>query len=147
MEKKIDISYHFLTNFVENEKIEEGNLLSVTNNGFYSFDYHLGKCGVVSFKTLERSRNHTFYPHIEEDAEDEDDVSVEEDEDLIETKYSNGTNEVVKIFNQKCVICYERDSDYAFTQCGHQCICEQFCQNKGDISIIKCVVCITYKKE
>ena len=34
----------------------------------------------------------------------------EENEDLIETNYCNGTNEVVKIFNQRCVLCYEKDS-------------------------------------
>ena len=68
---------------------------------------------------------------------------AEEKEDLIETIYTNGNNEVVKIFNQKCVICLERDSEYAFTQCGHQCICEQYYQNKGDNDILKCVVCRT----
>ena len=68
---------------------------------------------------LERSQIHTFYPHIEKDAEDEVDVLVEEDEE----SYCDGTNEVVKIFNQKCVICNERDADYAFRQCGHHCIC------------------------
>ena len=70
-------------------------------------------------------------------------VEVEEDDDLIETQYLNGNNEKVKIFNQKCVICYERASVYAFRQCGHQCICEQGYQNKGDIDILKCVVCRT----
>ena len=49
----------------------------------------------------------------------------------------------LKIFNQKCVICLEGDSDYAFSQCGHQAICEQCYQNKGDIDILKCVVCRT----
>ena len=50
---------------------------------------------------------------------------------------------MVKIFNQKCVICLESDSDYALRQCGHQCICEQCYYNKGDIDILKCVVCRT----
>ena len=49
---------------------------------------------------------------------------VGEDDDLIEANYCNGTSEVVKIFNQKCVICYEIDSVYAFRQCGHQGNCE-----------------------
>ena len=52
-----------------------------------------------------------------------------------------------KIFNQKCVLYYERDSVYAFRQCGHQCICEQCYQKKGDIDILKCVVCKTYLKK
>ena len=64
----------------------------------------------------------------------------EKDEDLIQTNYCNGNNEVVEIFNQKCVICYGRDSVYAFRQWGHQCICEQFYQKKNDIEILKCVV-------
>ena len=67
----------------------------------------------------------------------------EEVEDLIETRYLNGNNEVVKNFKQKCVICSERDSVYAFRQCGHQCICEQCYQIKGDINILKCIVCKT----
>ena len=68
---------------------------------------------------------------------------VEEVEDLIESNCCKGVNEVVKVFNQKCVICFEKDSDYAFRQCGHQCICEQCYRNKGDIGILKCVVCRT----
>ena len=64
------------------------------------------------FKRLERSLNHTCWPGH---GEDEDDISDEENvvaenevvwiEDLIETRYVKGNNEVVKIFNQKCVIC------------------------------------------
>ena len=78
----------------------------------------------------------------EEDREGVDNVLVEEDEDevLVETSYCNANNEVVKIFNQKCVICYERYSVYAFRQCGHQYICEDCYQNGGDIDILKCVV-------
>ena len=49
----------------------------------------------------------------------------------------------LKIFSQKFVICLERNSIYAFRQCGHQCICEQCYQNKGDVDILKCVVCRT----
>ena len=48
---------------------------------------------------------------------------------------------MVKLLNQKCVICYERDSDYAFRQRGHQCTFEQCYQNKGYNDILKCVVC------
>ena len=43
----------------------------------------------------------------------------------------------------KSVICLEGNSDYAFSQCGHQAICEQCYQKKGDIDILKCVVCRT----
>ena len=91
---------------------------------------------------------HTSWPgYRDRDGEVEDDSDVEdvveENEDLIETIYINGNNEMLKMFSQKCVICLERDSDYAFRQCGHQCICEQGYQIKGDIDILKCVVCRT----
>ena len=106
---------------IENDKIEEGTLLNATDRSLDPFDYHLKKCGIDSFKKLECSLFHTFWPGHGEDIEneDEDDDLVEEDvvgenEDLIETQYFNGNIEVVKIFNQKCVICYERDSVYAF---------------------------------
>ena len=123
-------------------------MLNTTDGSLDPFDYHLEKCGVVSFKKLERSLIHTFWPGHGEDIENEDDISdvedeVEEDRELIETSYTNGNNEVVRIFNQKCVICLERDSDHAFRQCGHRCICEQCYQIKGDIDILKCVVCKT----
>ena len=49
----------------------------------------------------------------------------------------NGTNKMVKIFNQKCVICLENDSVYAFRNCGHMCLCE----NCFDSKITKCIVC------
>ena len=132
--------------FIENDKIEEGTLLNTTNTSLDPYDYHLEKCGIDSFKKLERSLIHSFWPGHGEDDDDDDLVEEavnERNEDLIETQYFNGANEVVKIFNQKCVICYERESVYAFRQCGHQCICEQCYQSKGDIDILKCVVCRT----
>ena len=95
---------------------------------------------------LEYSEIQTFYPHNDENEENEDGDLVEKDEeneDLIEANFTNGNNEVIKIFNQKYVLCLERDGVYAFRQCGHQCIYEQCCQNKGDIDILKCVVCRT----
>ena len=138
------LSSHY--KFIENDKIEEGTFLNATNNSVDPFDYHLEKCGVDSSETLEHIQIHTCWPGFGEHEENEDDYLVEEDgenEDLIETNYCNGNNEVVKIFSQKCVICLERDSIYAFRQCGHQCICEQCYQNKSDIDILKCVVCRT----
>ena len=139
---------YYRYNFIQNDKIEEGTLLNATNTSLVPYDYHLEKCGIDSFKKLECSLIHTFWPGHGEDIENEDDIldvddEVEENEDLIGTQYLNGNNEVVKIFNQKCDICYERESVYAFRQCGHQCICEQCYQSKGDIDILKCVVCRT----
>ena len=112
------------------------------------------KCGKDTFKTLERCQNHSCWPRVEEDEEDEvdeveedeedeDNVLVEEDENFIESICCSGSNEVVKTFNQKCVISCESGSDYAFKHCGHQCVCEQCYRNKGDINILKCVVCRT----
>ena len=131
--------------FIENDKSEKGTLLNATNNSLDPYDYHVEKCGIDAFKKLENELIHTFWPdHRDGDGEVEDDSDVvEENEDLIETIYTNGNNEMVKIFNQKCVICLESDSDYALRQCGHQCICEQCYWNKGDIDILKCVVCRT----
>ena len=127
---------------IGNVKTEEGSVLYRTNSGSDPFDYHVEKCGVDSFKKLERSRVQTFWPGVGEDIEDEED-EIEEDEDvnIHELEYTDGSNEVVKIFNQKCVICLERDSGYIIKQCGHQCICEECYQNKGNIDILKCVVC------
>ena len=132
------IAHHY--KFFENDKIEEGTLLNSTNG--YPYDYHLDECGLDSLKELERSLIHTFWPGVGEDISDEEDEN-EEDDDLIETQYLNGNNEVVKIFSQKCVTCLERDSIYAFRQCGHQFVCEQCYQNKGDIDKLKCVICRT----
>ena len=130
--------------FIENDKIEEGTLLNTTNTSLDPYDYHLEKCGIDSFKNLERSLIHSFWPdHGEEDDDLVEEGVVERNEDSIETQYFNGTTEVGKVFNQKCVICYERESVYAFRQCGHQCICEQCYRSKGDIDILKCVVCRT----
>ena len=75
----------------------------------YPYDYHLNKCGVYTFKKLEHSLIHTFWPGVAEDIETEDDFSDVEDEDeedgeLTETSYTNGNNEVNKSFIQKCVI-------------------------------------------
>ena len=56
-------------------------------------------------------------------------------------EYRNGNIEIVKIFSQKCGICLEKDSIYVFCQCGHQCLCENCYQIKGDVIILKCVVC------
>ena len=48
--------------FIENDKIEEGTLLNVTNNSLDPFDYHLEKCSIDSFKKLEHCLIHSFWP-------------------------------------------------------------------------------------
>ena len=62
---------------------------------------------------------------------------------MVQTNFCNGNKEEVKVFDQKFVLCYERDSDYIFKQHGHQCICEDRYQNRSDIGKLKCVVCRT----
>ena len=129
--------------FIENDKIEEGTLLNRTGNSLDPYDYLVEKCGVDTFKKLERSLIHSFWSGHGEDIENEDDDLVEEDINIHEIEYTHGDNEIVKVFNQKCVIFLERDSVYIFKQCGHQCICDRCYQNKGDIDLLKCVVCRT----
>ena len=53
--------------FIENDKIEENTLLNATNNSLDPYDYHLEKCGIDSFKKLERNLIHTFWPGHGED--------------------------------------------------------------------------------
>ena len=82
---------------------------------------------------------------VEENVDDEEDV--EEDVggvvNIHELESTDGSNEVVKTFNQKWVICDERDSDYIFKPCCQQCFCEECYQSKGDIGILKCVIART----
>ena len=138
------ISTHY--KLIKSDKIEEVIFLNAKNDSSDQFDYHLEKGGIDSFEVLEYSEIHTFYPHNDENEDNGDGELVEEDEeneDLIEANFTNGNNELVKTFNQKCVICLEREIVYAFRQCGHQGICEQSYQNKGDNDILKCVFCRT----
>ena len=131
--KKYTYFFYNRYKFIENDKIEEGTSLNETNTSLDPYDYHVEKCGKDAFKKLEHTQKHSSWPGVGEDIEDEDDDLVEEDEeneDLIESFYTNGNNEKVKKFNQKCVFCSERNSVYAFRQCGHQCVCEQCYQNR-----------------
>ena len=94
-------SYHY--KFFENDKVEDTTFLNTINGSLDPFDYRLKKYGRDVFKTLEHSLFHSFWPGVGEDTEDEDydlveeDDLVEENEDLIETEYFNGNNEVVKL--------------------------------------------------
>ena len=102
---------------------------------------------------MESNQIYVFHPN--EEAEDYDkeehiwraqrelDIWVEDRCNLDEPTYFSGTNEMMKIFNQKCVIGFENLSAYAFGQCDHQCICEICYRNTGDIDIINCIVSTT----
>ena len=134
--------------FIEDDKSEEVMFLNSSNDSLDPYDYHLSKNGLDCFKKfLECNRIHSFWPGkecscMEEVVEDEeaDEEDVEEDVDILDLEYTDGSNEVLKFFNQKCVICLERDCDYIIKQCGHQSICEECYKNKGDIDILRCVI-------
>ena len=135
-EKHTYFLYHHYK-FIENDKILEGTLLNASRCSLDPYDYHIGRCGVDSLKKLDHVLIHTLWADHGEDQDQNENI---EDEILIEPSYTNGNNNVVKIFDQKCVICFERDSVYAFRQCGHQCICEKCYENKGDFDILPCIV-------
>ena len=126
-------------------------LLISSNNGLDPYDYHLCKNVLDCFKKLLGCNQiHSSWPgekrgSMEESVENEQDVEehVEQDVNIHELEYNDGSNEVVKVFNQKCVIYFKRDSDYKFWKCGQQCFCEESYQNKGDTDISICVVCRT----
>ena len=139
------VSTHY--KFIENDKIEEGMLLNSSSDSLDPYDCHLSKNGWDCLKRLlECNQIHSPWPGIafsnmEEIAGDEEDI--EEVVKIHEKEYTDGCNEVVKSFNQKCFICLERNSEYIFKQCGHQCSCEDCYQIKGDIDILNCVICRT----
>ena len=128
-------------------------LLNSSNDSLGPYDYHLSKNGLDCFKKLlECEKTHSSWLSMEsgdmeeivgDEGDVEDEENVENDGNIHELDYIDGSNEVVKVFNQKCVLCLERDSDYIFKLCGHQCNCEECYENKSYIFIIKCVVCRT----
>ena len=75
----------------------------------------------MAFKTIECDRIQVFYPD-EKDVDEEYigraqrkvDAWVEEQRKLDKPAYFIGTNEIVKIFLQKCVFCLKSPSVYAF---------------------------------
>ena len=78
---------------------------------------------------------------------DDEEMGLEDEDELVgvnEIEDRNGTNEIVKIFNQKGVIRFEKPNVNAFRQCGHQCLWESCYQNKGKTTILKSVVCRTF---
>ena len=99
---------------------------------------------------MECNHIHGFNPNEEDDDEDDIlsvqravDAWVEEQRSFAKPAFCNGNNEMVKIFNQKRVICFENPTVYAFRPCDHQCIGEKCYQNKSDIDILICIICRT----
>ena len=75
------------------------------------------------YNTLEYEEIHTYNPDNENDDEEDEDIGrtqreidawVREQKALLKPDYCNGNKEVVKIFNQFCVIRFETNSVYAF---------------------------------
>ena len=97
---------------------------------------------------------HTYYPGDDEDENEGEAIwrtqkQVEQwggaqQEALFRTDYCNGNNEVSKIFNRKCIIGFERDSESAFRKCSHQGICEKCFNINGDIIFLKHIICTSY---
>ena len=110
--------------FIENDKIQEGTLLNLSNDSLDSYDYHLRKNGkdclekMLDCNRMQSSRPGKECGFMEEIVEDEDEEDAEEDGeedvDIHELEYTDGNIDAVKTFSQKCVICLERDSDYIF---------------------------------
>ena len=121
-------------------------LINSSNDSLDPYEYHLSKNGKDCFKKLlECKRINSNWlsmecGDMEEIIEEDFEEDVEEDDNIHELEYTNGSNEVVKTFNQKCFICLERDSESKYKQCGHHCICEECYQHKSDIDIFKCVI-------
>ena len=111
--------------------------MTSANDNVDPYDHPLAKRGELFFKTVEPNQIHSFHPdeEVEEHDEEEDDW-VEEQRNLDKPAFFNGNNQIVRIFDEKCVICV-----YAFRQC-HQCICED-CWTNSIVRMLKCVVCRT----
>ena len=101
---------------------------------------------------MECNQIHIFYPpeEAEEDDKEEDlwraqrELNDWVEEQISSKKFAccNRNNQMVKIFNLKCVICWENLSVYAIRHCGHQCICKN-CRTNSNVEMSKCVVCRT----
>ena len=114
--------------FIENINNAEGILLNSTNDSLDPFDYHLGKCGENASKTIENIQIHSFYPYEEHEEDDEEEDIwrahgksndwVQKYRNSDKPAYCHGNKQTVKVFNQKCVICFENHSVIAFCQCG-----------------------------
>ena len=86
------------------------------------FDYHDFNCCENASTELDYEQLHTHFTNDEDQKEDDNAIP---DPPMV-MEYHIGNDEMVKIFNQKCVICLESPSIYAFCLCGHQFILENF---------------------
>ena len=59
----------------------------------------------------------------------------------------NSTNELIELFDKKCVICLvgDKPSVYTFPSCSNQCLCEAWYRLlKSEALLTICVVCREY---
>ena len=76
-EKHTYFLYHHYK-FIENDKILECSLLNASRSSLDPYDYHNGRCGIDSFKKLDHSLVHTFWPGQGEDQNEnvQDDILI-----------------------------------------------------------------------
>ena len=60
-EKHTYFLYHHYK-FIANDKILESSFLNASRSSLDPYDYHIGRCGIDSFKKLDHSLIHTFWP-------------------------------------------------------------------------------------
>ena len=114
------ISTHY--SFIENDTIQNGMLLISSINGLDPHDYHFCKNVLdCSKKLLGCNRIHSSWPgeecgSMEEIVENEQDIEQHVEEDVIihGLEYTDGSNEVLKVFNQRCLKYLKRDSEFIF---------------------------------
>ena len=70
-----------------------------------------------------------------------EDWMLEEQRSSVKPAYCNVYPQMVKTFNQKCVMFFESPSVFAFEYCGSRCICEKCYQNKDEVGILYCLNC------
>ena len=91
------ISTHY--KFIENDEIDEGRLLNPSSDSLDPYDYHLSKEGLDCLeKLLECNTIHSSWLSMES-GDMEEIVEDEEDGNICELEYTDGSNEVVKVFN------------------------------------------------
>ena len=81
-EKHTYLLYHHYK-FIENDKILESTLLNASRSSLDAYDYHIGRCGIDSFKKLDHSLIHTLWPDHGENIENESDDNDLVEEDIV----------------------------------------------------------------
>ena len=89
----------------------------------------------AGIKKVKRMMTRKIYGELRED------WMLEERRSFDKPAYCNGYRQMVKAFNQKCVMFFENPSVFAFKHCGRQITCEKCYQNKSDVGILQCIIC------